>query len=263
MAEGQFSGNGSGITAPPGAPALPPLYKNPFLLDANRHAHLSLKQNGGYAFARTAQAMLLNTVEFALAARNYPIIFVGTDTVVPLVVLGVREGQNLFVRESGEWAPGHYVPAYARRYPFLFAEIAQGGQLGLCLEDDPDWVVSSDVRPLFKSGRRTEVVERALEFCAAYQREFEATKAYTAALVEHDLLIANQADLRLNTGERLAVGGFRVIDENRFNKLPDSVFLDWRKKGWVAFTYCHLVSVTSWTDLLDRAFEARPATLSA
>ena len=29
----------------------------------------------------------------------------------------------------------------------------------------------------------------------------------------------------------------QVIDEAKFNAMPDEVFLDWRKKGWLALVY--------------------------
>ena len=240
-------------TVESGGGPLPALYQKPVLLDAQRHASYSLKENAGFAFAAKSNAMVLNGVEFPLAARHYPIVFAGNDTVVvPMVVLGVRRDENLFVQENGEWETGVYIPAYARRYPFVFTESADKSKLGLCIDEASEALVESDVRPLFKDGKRTAVVERALQFCTAYQREFEATKPFAQALVEHGLLTENRADLRLNSGERLAVAGFRVIDEKKFNQLPDDVFLEWRKRGWIALTYCHFVSVGNWQLLIDR-----------
>ncbi|NIR58894.1 MAG: SapC family protein, partial [Gammaproteobacteria bacterium] len=58
---------------------------------------------------------------FASAGLDYPIIFTGPDR-VPLAVLGMRAGQNLFIGDDGVYEPNRYVPAFIRRYPFVFAE---------------------------------------------------------------------------------------------------------------------------------------------
>ncbi|MEZ5669730.1 MAG: SapC family protein [Alphaproteobacteria bacterium] len=236
-----------------GAPSgLPPLYGKPVLLDANKHGNLSLKENGGFGFARHANVMMLNAIEFAAAARHYPIVFAGGDNPAPVVILGMRAGHNLFVEADGSWRAGAYVPAYARRYPFIFAESQDKTKLGLCIDQDSDLVVNSDVRPLFRNGQRTQVLERALEFCTSFQREIERTRLFTAALKEHDLLRENRANIRMTSGEQLAITGFRVIDEQKFNALPDDVFLDWRKKGWLGLIYAQLLSTGSWAELIDQ-----------
>ncbi|MFC4278536.1 SapC family protein [Achromobacter aloeverae] len=39
---------------------------------------------------------------------------------------------------------------------------------------------------------------------------------------------------------------FTVVDEARFNKLPDETFLRWRANGWLPLVYCHLLSINTW-----------------
>ena len=242
------------------ASGLPPLYAKPVLLDANQHGNLSLKENAGYGFARPANVMMINAIEFVAAGRHYPIVFAGGDNPAPVVVLGMRAGQNLFVEPDGSWRRGAYVPAYARRYPFIFAESADKSKLGLCIDEASDLLVQSDVRPLFRNGERTQVIEQALSFCTAFQREVERTKAFTEALKERDLLRDNRANIKMATGEHLAITGFKVVDEAKFNALPDDVFLDWRRKGWLALVYCHLLSTGSWAELADQQADRGDAT---
>jgi len=66
-----------------------------------------------------------------------------------------------------------------------------------------------------------------------------------------DRLRDNRANIRMAGGEQLSVTGFQVIDEAKFNALPDDVFADWRKKGWLALVYCQLLSTGSWATLID------------
>jgi hypothetical protein len=244
---------------PSGTTGLPPLYRRPVLLDASRHARLSVRQDGSYDFARHVTALPVNAVEFVLAARNYPIVFaVHVENVVPMVVLGVRPEQNLFVGGDGRWLRGAYVPAYARRYPFIFLESPDRSKLGLCVDEASDLLVESDVRPLFRAGAKTQIVDSMLEFCAAYHRDFAFTKTFSAALLEQGLLTENNATLRLVHGEQRALGGFHVVDEAKLANLDDRVFLDWRRRGWLPLIYAHLISIASWSSLVDLAAGEQP-----
>lgn len=228
---------------------LPPFYKKPIPLSTEMHAHYSLKETVDYSIAKETNSILLNIVEFAFAAIHYPIVFSGADTVVPLAITGVRNNENLFVSGHGRWLEGTYIPAYVRRYPFVLMEDKEHKQMVLGIDEDTDLLVKSDVRPLFKDGKKTVLTDRALEFCSAFQREFEATKLFTKALEEQGLLVEKQAKIRLANGEEIGLGGFKIIEEAKFNELPEKVFLDWRQKNWLGLVYCHFISLGNWSRL--------------
>ncbi|HCV95215.1 MAG TPA: peptidase, partial [Stenotrophomonas sp.] len=63
--------------ADPAAP-MPPLYRDPVVLSAREHAHWRLLP-GDAAFAAASHAVPLVIGEFAAAARDYPLVFTGTD----------------------------------------------------------------------------------------------------------------------------------------------------------------------------------------
>ena len=71
-------------------------------------------------------------------------------------------------------------------------------------------------------------------------------------MAENDLLVSNQASMTLADGEQVGVGGFRVVDEERFNALADEIVLEWRKKEWLGLIYVHLMSGANWTALAAR-----------
>ena len=62
------------------------------------------------------------------------------------------------------------------------------------------------------------------------------------------LLVENRAQVVLK--DRRA--RFRVIDEAKLNALDDATVLDWRRKGWLPLVYCHLISISNWSNLVDR-----------
>ncbi len=81
--------------------------------------------------------MPLAVTEFALAALSYPVIFVGDDS-VPLAVMGLNTGENLFIDADGGFEPGAYIPAYIRRYPFVLANDESQDRLIVCIDRGSD-----------------------------------------------------------------------------------------------------------------------------
>ena len=105
---------------------LPPLYSEIVPINAEMHAGYSLRARRSYRYAAAEVSLPLNVAEFPRAALSYPIAFSAATPSFPIAILGVSSGINLFVDEEGNWLPGTYVPAYARRYPFFLAREKDG-----------------------------------------------------------------------------------------------------------------------------------------
>src|SRR5262245_37895593 len=119
---------------PAQAPAnstMPLFYKNPQPLEPVRHAKAGLSPRNDFSFARTTNAVAITVSQFSSVACNCPIVFSTTQPVVPFAVLGVRDNQNLFVDAQGQWREDAYIPAYVRRYPFIFSEVPNTDRLVL------------------------------------------------------------------------------------------------------------------------------------
>lgn len=243
------------------APAkLPLFYAEPQALTRERHGELALKSGEDFRFAARTNAVPVTDVEFVEAARAYPIVFVG-DPVQPVCVLGL-EPENLFVDGQGRWAGERYIPAYVRRYPFVFMEAAD--QYVLCVDAACERLVSRaeagpSALPLFLEGEPSPLTQEALRFSATLQAQHAATQAFCQALFEQDLLVDQQAAGSLPNGRPFSVQGFRIIDGARFQALSDAVVVDWHRKGWLALAQAHLMSLQRWRDLLDRQAAREPA----
>ena len=98
-------------------------YEKPVPLNKNAHSGKKIRQAAHiFAFAGKTNSVVLAGVEFSEAAKEYPIVFAQSDeTVVPVAMLGLRNEENLYVDEKGDWDAG-YIPAFVRRYPFVLAE---------------------------------------------------------------------------------------------------------------------------------------------
>ncbi|HEV7268078.1 MAG TPA: SapC family protein [Falsiroseomonas sp.] len=100
-------------------------YRSVVPVNFQRHKDWSVKTGESYAFAAEVNSVPVTAVEFAPAAAEYPVVFAGNeDAVFPAVILGARTNENLYVDAEGKWL-GRYIPAFVRRYPFVFSQDAE------------------------------------------------------------------------------------------------------------------------------------------
>lgn len=252
----------NGATTAPATDAFPLFYAKPEAMNPDRHGSLGLAARADFSFTRAAHALPVVTGEMPAAMRSYPIVFVGPGN-QPVVITGLRQGENLFVDKDGQWAKPHYIPAYVRRYPFILADDGgQGsGRLALCVDRASDRVVEQaaaaargeKVAPFFAGTGATESTKQALAFCNQYQMDFAATRTMVDKIAAHGLFVERRSTVTLENGEVLNLTDFKVIDEDLFNKLSDEAFLDLRKSGALTLVYCHLASTNSWSSLIHQA----------
>lgn len=251
--------NGKAEAAATDTSKLPLFYKNPVLLDGQKHKDMSLVKNIGWGFTEKTNATPLNMVEMPQAAHFYPIAFSNDGAATPVAIMGVRNDENLFVNDKGEWKADTYIPSYIRRYPFILTEVNNGEALSLCI-DEVDGVISNDNKnPLFdKDMKPTELANNAMEFCKSYHAASQQTLEFSKALAESGLLVERTAELMIKGGQKINFSGFAIIDEEKFNKMDDKTFNEWRAKGWIGAIYAHLFSGMNWnriTKLLGERVE--------
>ncbi len=203
-------------------------------------------------FARDAHAVPLNTIEFNFALKNYPIVFAGTDSPMPVAVLGMQEKENLFVDADGKWLEAAYVPAYIRRYPFIFGQSQDGQQLTLCIDRDSKLIGENADFPFFNGTELTDTSNKAMEFCKTFHQHHIATQKFGVIVKEMDLFTSQQVTMKGPDGKTHVVGSYLAIDEKKFNELKDEAILILRKAGALPFIYMHLSSLSNWQSLSFR-----------
>ena len=230
------------------------IYENVVPLSSEAHGDLSVRE-AGFGFAARLNSVPLLAAEFGPMGAEAPIVFAGEgDATMPVVILGLRTEDNLFVNADGGWA-GRYVPAFLRRYPFVFAEQSEGAEtLALCIDRDAE-AVNTEGRGerLFDAdGNRTRYLSDTLQFCSDYHAQHIATLAFAARLVALDLLEPASASATLPDGSRYALGGFRRVSADRLRALPDDVVLDLFRSDTLGLVHLHLASLNQVSGLLDR-----------
>ena len=129
---------------------MPLFYKSVVPLDRKAHARLRVRNSPNFLFAADAPLLPLLTAEFAPVAREYPIVFMKDEgTVIPVALTGMPQGKNLFLDANGRW-DARYVPAYVRRFPFVFAETAPE-QYTVCIDTTSDLLDEKEGTALFES----------------------------------------------------------------------------------------------------------------
>jgi len=233
----------------------PLFYKQVAALSKERHGQWYIDPEPGYRFAAEANCVYVAGVEFANACHEYPIVFANTggDTVVPVALLGLRAGQNLFLDEDGSWL-GRYVPAYVRRYPFILASDGSGQNFTVCIDEAYSGfnTAQEGERLIDDNGEQGPLLKRSVEFLRNYQGHAQITSRFCARVVELGLLEPVQANISMNSGEKMSLAGFSCVNKQRLQGLDGAVLQELARQNFLDLVYAHLLSLGNLSALLDR-----------
>jgi hypothetical protein len=234
------------------------IYERGTPISSDRHRDWSLVTGDDYKFARAVNSVPLIAAEFVATAVKDTIVFAGSETdVVPTVILGMRDGENASVSTDGRWIGG-YIPAFLRRYPFVFAKSDDGKTFTLCIDEEFEGF-NKDGRGerLFDvDGKRTKYLESMLRFVSEYQSLFERTNLFCRRLKKNDLLEPASARFRLPGGEEASLGGFMTINRDKLKALSGDVLAEMARTDELEMCYVHLQSLNNLTPMAQRIAEA-------
>lgn len=230
-------------------------YENATMVTAKSHGDLCVRAGDSYSFASKVNSVPLTAIEFAAAAAHYPIVFAGTeDHVMPAVILGASDAENVFIEADGGWRKGTYIPAFVRRYPFVFSTDAENKNFILNI-DETFSGCNRDGRGerLFDSeGKQTVYLQNILKFLQEYQGQFRRTEAYCARLMELKLLKPMQAQFNLPDGQKRSLSGFMTVDRDALKAIGDEELRRMFDTDELECTYLHLFSMRHFQSMLGR-----------
>ncbi len=204
-------------------------------------------------------AVPLTVDEFTLVQRHYPIVFSVGDTPVPIALMGLNEGVNVFLDENGRSTdPNLYIPAYLRRYPFLLAKLRpDSDELSLCYDPTSGAVGEFDEgEPLFDGEQPSAATKAILEFCEQFEAAGLRTNAFIEELVKSDLLMDGEVAIQPEGVEQPFVyRGFRMVDEEKVRNLRGDELRKMNQNGMLPLIYAHLFSLSQMRDIFARQMQ--------
>ena len=239
------------------------LYNSPEPLDPVRHADLGMMASGRpYGFAQEQHFVPVQLAEFADVAINFPIVFAGEEC-APIAIMGLREGENLYIDADGAFRNGAYAPAFIRRYPFVAARDTASQRLLICIDRSfPLWTETEPSVRLFENGEPTEFTKSCVAFCQRFDQDRAVTEAFCKLLRELDILETRQTTYtpRLtdgSVGAPVLVAEYIAVSENRLKALTPEKTMELVHNGVLAAIYAHLLSLKCWDRLIQESADRR------
>ncbi|MGE8132886.1 SapC family protein [Novosphingobium subterraneum] len=235
---------------------LPMFYNDLMPLNSRDHATWKAKNADAAPWLIGQHAIPLTAEEFPQAARHYPIIFASGDNPVPLALMGLNEGVNVFVDEEGKVTQPIYIPAYVRRYPFLLAKLNPNSEeLSLCFDPSANLLGDSvEGQELFTDGQPSEATQAALGFCEQFEQAGQRTQAFIDELKKHDLLMEGEVAIQQQGNDQPFVyRGFQMVNQEKLRDVRGDVLRGWAQSGLLPLLYAHLFSL----ELISQIFGAQ------
>ena len=236
-------------------PLLPLLYRNVTALNRERHADWYIDADQGYSFAAGTNSIYLAASEFAVAAREFAVVFArdGNGIAVPTVLLGIATDQNLLIGADGAWQ-GQYVPAYLRRYPYILANTdANLEQYTVCIDETYSGfnTAKEGERLLAEGGEQSAYLATSVKFLQDFLLATQVTAKFCEAVVKADLLDSTQANISLNSGGSYSLSGFFCVTRERLQKLTPEQLKEFMDQGYLDLIYLHMHSLANLDKLMQ------------
>ena len=241
-------------TQPP-ANNLPIFYGALEPLSSQVHADLHTRPSDKAPYLATTHAIPITVDEFVATQRFCPIVFSAGDNPVPLALMGLNEGVNVFVDADGALLGEAYIPAYVRRYPFMLARIQQDAQeLSLCFDPTSDLIGRFDEgAALFEDGKPTEATNNILKFCEEFEVSAQRTVAFVNELRAAELLMDGEVTIQQTGNEQQFVyRGFQMVNEEKIRDLRGDELRKMNQNGMLPLVMAHLFSLTLMRDIFAK-----------
>jgi hypothetical protein len=228
-------------------------YEQVMPISLQRHRDWYVEGGLNYEFAKNVNSVPLVAAEIPNAAREYTVVFADAgETVVPVAILGIKDNENVYVTDEGKW-DAKYIPAFVRRYPFVFSQ--HEDKYTLCIDESWDGCNQEGrgERLIDEQGEQTAYLERLMGFLQDYQQNTQRTTFYGNKLKELGLLEQQAATFTLADGKKVSLKGFMAVSREKLNALPAETLQELAQTGALEVTYAHLFSMNNLSLMVERA----------
>jgi hypothetical protein len=238
---------------------LPLFYNAVEPLNAAQHANMKVRTILRMPQVAQAHAIPVTVDEFTLVQRHYPIVFSVGDNPIPIALMGLNEGINVFLDQDGRPLDTNiYIPAYMRRYPFLLARLRpDSDELSLCFDPTANAVGEFDEgQALFEGDQPSEATKAILQFCEQFEAAGQRTGAFVEELTKADLLMDGEvASQPEGFDQPFIYRGFRMVDEEKLRNLRGDELRKINQNGILPLLYAHLFSLSEIRQVFGRQMQ--------
>jgi len=235
---------------------LPLFYSTLEPLNATQHGKMKIHQVDKSPMIANTHAIPVTVDEFGLAQRNYPIVFSIGDNPIPIALMGLNEGVNVFLDADGRPVDSTlYIPAYIRRYPFLLARLnPESDELSLCFDPTSEAVGEFDEgQALFDGEQPSDATKAILEFCEQFETAGQRTAAFMEDVKKSGLLMDGEVAIQPEGYQQPFIyRGFQMIDEEKLRELRGDELRKMNQNGMLPLLYAHLFSLTQMREVFAR-----------
>ncbi|MFO1162423.1 MAG: SapC family protein [Reyranellaceae bacterium] len=215
------------------------------------HAGQLWRRLASYAFSARESYVPICGGEFGRIAATMPFAFIDfAGELVPVALLSLTPGVNLFVGPDGRWV-GSYIPLLLRCYPFRLFRASDTNQYSLCVDAEADSCSdSAAATELFydAEGNLAPATKAVFDALVQFEQNRLATLRAVAALVEAGVVCPWA--VKIEDGDReKTLARLHRVDEKALGDVGDDVFLRLRKAGAIAIAYAQLLSMAQLTVL--------------
>src|SRR5689334_8355588 len=237
--------------------SLPLFYRELEPLNVSQHGKMKVRPLQSMPEVAKTHGVPVTVDEFSLAQRHYPIVFSIGDNPVPIGLMGLNEGVNVFLDESGRPMnnPQLYIPAYIRRYPFMLARLRpDSDELSLCFDPTSGVVGEFDEgEPLFDGDQPSAATKAILEFCEQFETAGQRTGAFMEELTKSGLLMDGEVAIQPEGVEQPFIyRGFRMVDEEKLRDLRGDELRKMNQNGMLPLIFAHLFSLSQVREVFAR-----------
>lgn len=235
---------------------LPLFYNGLEPLSSETHANWRVRQQDSAPFLVGQHAIPITTDEFPLVQRHMPIVFSVGDDAIPLGLMGLNEGVNVFMGDDGKLTESNfYVPAYIRRYPYMLARLRpDADELSLCFDPTSEALGAfDDGDPLFENGQPSQTTKAILDFAEQFEQAGARTQAFMNELREQELLMDGEVTIQTDDSQQPFVyRGFQMINEEKLAGLRGDQLRKMSQSGMLPLLYAHLFSLSLMREIFGR-----------
>jgi SapC len=222
------------------------------LLNNVDHQALRVITRRGAGYGDAVMTAVTFPAEFRNLQAHYPIVFRKSaegSTFEPVALLGLEEGQNLFLGPQGWDAP--CLPLAIERLPFYIG--MDGDDLVVHVDLDSPRLSTVEGEALFlPHGGSTAHLEHMNSVLLAIHQGLQGTPAFIAALLQHDLLEPFVLEVDRAQGPGIRLSQFYTVHEERLQALGGPALQQLSQAGHLQAAYMALASLSQFRALIAR-----------